>query len=95
MSDDLISIAQRWLGVGFSVIPVQRNKRACQEWGPFQLRPYEANEVEQAFNDPRAHGLAIVCGYGGLFCFDFDADKKGIAAKPFDLEQEFHKPWRD
>jgi RecA-family ATPase len=95
MTRDLVTTARRWLQAGYSVIPVSSNKRAYQEWKPYQVRPYQLDEVERTFSDPRAEKLAIVCGYGGLFCFDFDPDKDGIAAEPFDLEGDFYRPWAD
>lgn len=91
----LIETAKRWLRAGYSVIPVKSDKRAYEEWGPYQVRPYQIDDVERVFNDPRAKYVAIVCGYGGMFCFDFDPDKNGIAKEPFDLEQDFYVPWRD
>ena len=92
---DLTAVARRWLQAGYSVIPVRGDKRAYTEWKPYQVRPYQSEEVDRAFNDPRAKKIAIVCGYGGLFCFDFDPDKEGIAAEPFDLYKDFYEPWRD
>lgn len=91
----LVEVARRWLRAGFSVIPVQSDKRAYSSWKPYQVRPYQIEEVERAFNDPRAKYVAIVCGYGGVFCFDFDPDKNGIAKEPLDLERDFYTPWRD
>lgn len=91
----LIETAKRWLRAGFSVIPVKSDKRAYEEWKPYQIRPYQIDDVERVFSDPRAKHVAIVCGYGGVFCFDFDPDKNGIAKEPFDLEQDFYIPWQD
>lgn len=91
----LIETAKRWLRAGFSVIPVQSDKKAYSAWKPYQMRPYQIEEVERAFSDPRAKYVAIVCGYGGVFCFDFDPDKDGIAKEAFNLEQDFFIPWRD
>lgn len=92
---DLATVARRWLQAGFSVIPVSDDKRAYQSWGDNQIRPYALDEVERVFKDPRAKKLAIVCGYGGVMCFDFDPDKKSIAAEPVDLEGDFWTPWSD
>lgn len=89
----LVEIAKRWLRAGFSVIPVQGDKKAYQSWKPYQLRPYQLEDVDRAFSDPRAKHVAIVCGYGGVFCFDFDADKNYTAKEPFDLEADFYVPW--
>lgn len=90
---DLISAAKSWLQAGFSVIPVSSDKRAYQSWSDNQIRPYAMDEVERVFSDPRAQRLAVVCGYGGVMCIDFDPDKKSIVAEPFDLEADFWEPW--
>lgn len=92
---DLVTIAKRWLQAGFSVIPVSNNKRAYTTWSDNQLRPYALDEVERVFNDPRAQRIAIVCGYGGVMCFDFDPDKNNIATEPVDIERDYWTPWRD
>lgn len=90
----LATVARRWLQAGFSVIPVSSDKRAYQSWQPYQLRPYAVEDVDRVFNDPRAERIAIVCGYGGVMCFDFDPDKRHIATTPVDLE-DFWRPWID
>lgn len=96
MSADLVAVARRWLQAGFSVIPVQRDKRpAVNSWADQQVRPYELDELERAFADPKAERIAIVAGYGGLVCFDFDPDKRQRALEPFDIIRDFYTPWAD
>jgi len=95
VSADLVAVARRWLQAGFSVIPVSNNKRAYLTWADNQVRPYAIDEAERVFSDPRAQRIAIVCGYGGVMCFDFDADKNNVAAEPVNLEDDFWTPWRD
>lgn len=96
MAADLVAVARRWLQAGFSVIPVQRDKRpAVNSWADQQVRPYELDELERAFADPKAERIAIVAGYGGLVCFDFDPDKRQRALEPFDIIRDFYTPWAD
>lgn len=94
-SPSLIETAKRWLQAGYSVIPVSQDKRAYSKWNPLRIRPYQIQYVERVFSDPRAKFVAVVCGYGGLMCFDFDADKNKIAKEPLNLYDDFYQPWRD
>ena len=80
---------------GFSVIPVDANKRPLDSWKDAQERIDTPDRLEQRFSHPHVVGLAVVCGRvsGGLTSVDFDLDKKGEALEPFDLEHDFIDLW--
>jgi hypothetical protein len=97
-----VSVAQRWLQAGFSVLPVHENKRpdfsllpkgrdGKPSWEPLRTKPYDFAEVGKVFD--KAEAVAVITGYGGLYLFDFDTDKKGNALGAFNLEQDFLMPW--
>lgn len=90
---ELIAVAKRWLQAGYSVIPVSSNKRAISAWAENQVRPYQLDQAERAFNDPRAKQVAIVAGHNGIVAFDFDPDKRGVAIHPFDIHTDYYEPW--
>src|SRR5690554_4971551 len=90
---ELIAVAKRWLQAGFSVIPVRADKVAVGKWGERQINPYELHELEAAFNRPGVERIAVITGYGGLLCFDFDPDKHNRVLKPFSILDDFFTPW--
>ena len=93
-TDSLISLAEKWLEAGFSIVPVRENKRPSVDgWKDLQLRPYKPKQVRDVIVSTEAKRIAVVGGYGGLFVFDFDTDKNGIAKEPCDLYGEIFEPW--
>lgn len=90
---DLITVAKHWLEAGYSVIPVRADKVAIGKWGIRQETPYTPTQLEVAFQQPNAERIAVVAGYHGLVCFDFDPDKQGRALEAFDIITDFYLPW--
>lgn len=91
----LVATAKRWLQAGYSVIPVSNEKIAIGKWAERQVRPYQLDQADKAFNDPRAKQIAVVTGYNGLIAFDFDPDKRNVAIHPFNIHTDYYNPWRD
>lgn len=92
-NNELISVATRWLQAGYSVIPINHDKVAVGKWGARQETPFTEAELEAAFNQPGVERLAVVAGYAGLTCFDFDPDKHNRALEPFHIIEDFYNPW--
>jgi hypothetical protein len=98
---NLVSLAQKWLKAGFSVLPTDKNKLPAfnklptkdgkASWETLKTKPYSLEEVEAVFRDCEA--IAVICGTAGLFLFDFDQDKKGRAKEPYDLSGDYMTPW--
>jgi len=63
-----------YLKNGVNVIAVNEKKQAIFPWKEFQSRMITSEELEKQMSDPRAHGIAIICGgvSGGLEAIDFD-----------------------
>lgn len=76
-SQSLCTTAQSYLGLGFSVIPVQtdpgRAKVAAVGWKPYQQRHATEAELRGWFLGQEYSGIAIVTGaVSGLIVLDFD-----------------------
>lgn len=93
--DGLLAEAQRLAAAGFSVIPVDSDKKPVGTWRKAQRERTPPDALKTAFAQPRVTGAAVVTGKvsGGLFVFDFDRDDEGKALDPFDLEAEFQDLW--
>lgn len=86
-----VELAKKWLQAGFSVLPVKEDKRpAIPSWKNLQVKPYELSQADSAF---KGRHVAVVCGFGGLYTFDFDQDKEGKAKERYRLDKEFFLPW--
>lgn len=73
-STDLLIAAERYLTLGFSIIPL-RGKVPTVEWGTYQQRRPTQFEIERWRDCGLLHNIGIVCGQisGNLIVFDFDA----------------------
>ena len=64
----------KYLDYGVNVIAVNDNKQAIFPWKVYQDRRITAEEISAQMSDPRAKGLAVICGAvsGGLEVIDID-----------------------
>ena len=64
----------KYLDYGVNVIAVNDNKQAIFPWKVYQDRRITAEEISAQMADPRAKGLAVICGAvsGGLEVIDID-----------------------
>ena len=61
--------------LGFSVIPVKKDKRPLIPWTEFQKRIPTANEIKQWWKDYPSANVGIVCGeVSNLFAIDCDSE---------------------
>lgn len=68
----IIEAATKYLSAGFSVVPVDREKRPKGRWKEFQSRRMAVSEIEQFFKD--ADGVGIVTGQiSGLVVLDVES----------------------
>ncbi|MBM4033050.1 MAG: bifunctional DNA primase/polymerase [Planctomycetes bacterium] len=76
MSNPVLDAARRYLGLGFSVIPIRpgTKKPAVETWGGYQRRLPNASELDRWFTDGK-NGVGIICGVisGDLVVRDFDS----------------------
>lgn len=72
-SPDLLTAAERYLALGFSVIPL-RGKMPLVAWSPYQQRRPCQAELQRWAQCGLLHNLGIVCGAvsSGLVVLDFD-----------------------
>lgn len=95
----LCSAALRLAAAGFSPVPAGSDKRPVGSWKRNQERIDPPHIITAKFDrneDPhRVTSIAVICGRvsGGLLVFDFDADKRGEAVSPYDVESDFLDPW--
>ncbi len=63
-----------YLELGLNCIAVNENKRAIFQWKDFQTRMITQLEFEAQMSDPKAKGVAVICGTvsGGLEVIDID-----------------------
>lgn len=63
-----------YLSLGINAIAVNENKRAIFPWKEYQNRQISRNEFNAQMNDPKARGVAVICGSvsGGLEVIDID-----------------------
>ena len=63
-----------YLELGLNCIAVNENKRAIFQWKDFQTRMITQLEFEAQMSDPKAKGVAVICGAvsGGLEVIDID-----------------------
>ena len=88
MKDNLITTAKQYSELGFSVIPVKKDKSpALRSWIPFQKKKMTNSEIQSSFSFSSVDGLGIVCGAvsGNLEVIDVDLkyDKSGTLGKEF------------
>ena len=72
---DVLNFALRYLGLGWSVIPVDSRVKdgAPFSWKPFQNRPPTEDEIREWCVRWPDHGLALICGQvSGLCVIDLD-----------------------
>lgn len=63
-----------YLSLGINSIAVSENKRAIFPWKEYQEKMITREELDRQMADPRAKGIAIICGAisGGLEAIDID-----------------------
>lgn len=63
-----------YLELGICAIAVNEKKQAIYPWKPYQERLITQEEFDKQMSDPRAKGVAIICGSvsGGLEAIDID-----------------------
>lgn len=64
----------KYLDYGVNVIAVNDHKQAIFPWKVYQERRITAEEIDRQMADPRAKGIAVICGAvsGGLEVIDID-----------------------
>jgi hypothetical protein len=64
----------KYLDLGINTIAINENKQAIYPWKRYQTERITAEELERQLADPRAKGVAIICGAisGGLEVIDVD-----------------------
>lgn len=64
----------KYLDLGINTIAINENKQAIFPWKRFQTEKITEAELEKQLSDPRAKGIAIICGAisGGLEVIDID-----------------------
>lgn len=83
MSDNLRA-ALYYRKMGFSVIPVKRNKRPCIEWKVYQTKHPTEQEIESWWKEWPNAQVAIVCGsVSGLTVLDADSQEGYDALNEF------------
>lgn len=70
----LLKAAQEYKKLGVSVIATDGNKRSIQQWKKFQETPPTDKELLDMFSNPKAQGIATICGVvsGNLEVIDVD-----------------------
>lgn len=83
MSDLIIKKAKALLSKGYSIIPVNGSKLpTMKEWGIYQVKPMELDQVERHFKD--AFGIGMLMG-----------GKKGLTGLDFDLKYSLTSDFYD
>lgn len=72
MGNSLLEYAELYLECGYSVVPLNENKKATMPWDRLKNEPLQPNEVEPAF--AKAAKIGVLCGTPseGLYLIDFD-----------------------
>ena len=93
MSSNLIyEAACSYCACGYSVIPVNSNKRPTIFWKSYQTRRMTDVELKQHFASAR--GIALVCGFNDLELIDFDAaNLKKYQHEPYDIVEDYFVPY--
>lgn len=78
MTTQINSIYSDYLIAGFSILPVDAQKKPIGTWKHLQEKPMSDEEIKHQFRN--AYGVAVVCGNvsEGLEIIDFDAHNKDI-----------------
>ena len=76
---NLLQSAKNYTAKGLSVIATDDNKRSITSWKQYQTSIPNDIELESMFSNPKAKGIAVICGAvsGGLEVIDVDC-KYGI-----------------
>lgn len=71
---NLLTPAKRYIKSGISIVPTDDNKRSIVPWKKYQSELASDTELEQHYNDPKAKGIAVICGQvsGNLEVIDID-----------------------
>lgn len=71
---NLLSAARKYAALGISIIPTDEVKRSLIAWKPFQEKIMDEREIKQFFTNPKARGIAAICGQvsGNLEVIDID-----------------------
>ena len=92
---EILCAAQSYWQKGFSIIPVKTNKKpAISNWKQYQTKGLTTEQLGSLFKE--AEGIALVCGYKEIVCFDFDAqDLDKFEHEPYDIVEDFFEPFID
>lgn len=75
MTNKNLQSAYKYLGLGFSVIPVKRNKRPYVPWEAYQKRKPSRDEIQQWWHKWPDAQVAVVCGeISGVTVVDADSE---------------------
>ena len=92
--NNILYAAQEYWAKGFSIIPVNADKRPAINWKPYQDKAMGANELDEHFKN--SNGIALVTGFNDLVCIDFDTpniDK--FEHETYDIVEDFVEPFLD
>ena len=75
--NEILEAALLYLEMGFSVIPVGKDKRPTTQWKSYQERMATKTEIEYLFNNEKVEGVGIVTGaISGIVVVDIEKDGK-------------------
>lgn len=71
----LLQAARHYKSLGFSVVPVNFNKKSLISWEPYQYEIITDDVLTEVFSYPGVEGIAIICGEvsGNLETIDVDS----------------------
>ena len=71
---NLLTPAKKYIKSGISIVPTDDNKRSIVPWKKYQSELASEEEINQHYNDPKAKGIAVICGQvsGNLEVIDID-----------------------
>ncbi len=92
---EILRAAQSYWRKGFSIIPVKTDKKpAISNWKQYQTKGPTAEQLDSLFKE--AKGIALVCGYKEIVCFDFDAQNLDkFEHEPYEIVEDFFEPFID
>lgn len=84
---NLIQAAEHYRALGYSIVPVDHQKKSLLCWSRYQTRRMTTFQIRRWFSDPRCDGIAVLGGpiSGNLEMIDIDAknDLTGLLMKAF------------
>jgi len=72
--NNLLQAAKQYKSAGLSITAVNNRKQSLHAWRKYQHTIMTEDELKNAFNNPAAFGIAIICGHisGNLEVIDID-----------------------